>query len=323
MAQTLTEHLKTTRDNLKAGVLDTLLRRTDLMQIVPWENIGTLSVKVTRRKTLPTVAWRQLNAAHSESTGKTEQLDETVYSVGGDIDIDKAFMKDTKAMPNPRTLQVEMKLEALAFEMNDTVINGDQATDANQPNGMKKRVGNLPTAQSVSVGTNGLDVRASTANMYTFIDKMNAAAYRIDGGWKNVSAVLCNDTSFLAVTSVLTRLKLLGEHVDMFGKTFTTWGTNGPRIIDVGYTDESEGTRIITDTETEGSSTDCTSIYLARFGDGGEYFHGIEEYSFDVENIGWLESKPVYRIRLDWMCGFALFNDRSLVRVKGVRWTTV
>lgn len=318
----LSDHAKITRDPLKAGVINAFLETSDLMQVVPWETIDTLSIKVIRMKNLPTVGFRAIGGSYAESTGSFEQLDETVYPLGGDIDIDKVYLRDKKAVVNPREIQVEMKLKALMYKFNDHFVNGDQATTPDGFTGIKKRISNLPTSQTLSMGTNGVDVRASSGNMYTFLDKLRELVFRI----KDADVLLCNDTSFLGISSVARRNGWLQTDRDMFDRTIHRLGEGGPRLINVGYTDEGEGTKIITDTETKGSSTDCTSIYALRLGKGdvgGKDFHGIQEYDLDVEDIGRLEAKPVYRVSVDWPLGLSLWDNHAIGRLDGIRWATV
>jgi hypothetical protein len=318
----LSDQLKIERDPLKAFVLNALLKRADLMQMCPFETLDALNTKITRWRNLPTVAFRQIGSAYAESTGSFEQLDETVYPLGGDVDIDKVYMKDKSAIVNPRDVQVQMKVEAMAFKFNNAFVAGDQAVDANSFTGITKRVANLPAAQTLSMGANGLDIRASNANMFTFLDKIDATLYRIGAGKdpENVTLFM-NDNTFLNITSVAKRLNMLEYTQDMFERFIPTY--RGAKLVDIGYTDETEATRIITQTETQGSSSVATSIYAVRFGgDGGEFLHGIEEYPLDVQDIGWLPTAPTYRVRVDWPVGLALWNDRSIARLNGIVWTT-
>lgn len=317
----LTDQLKVERDPLRAGVLNELLIRSDVMQLLPFETLNRLNVRITRWKTLPSVAFRQLNASYAESTGTTEQLEETVYPLGGDIDVDVAFVKDQGSIVDHRALQRQMKARATAYQFNDSFISGDQAANPDSFSGIKKRIASLPSTQSVSGGTNGLDVRASTANMFTFLKLLDQTMYWIDGGMGMVTALLMNDDSFLGITDVLRQRNLLTTLVDAFGRIIYQYGPNGPRLIDMGVKAD-QTTKIITTTETQGNTSDNTSIYAVRFGQAGDYLHGIEQYPLDIRDLGEQQTKPVYRDRLDWPVGLAHWNDRSIVRLYGVRWTS-
>lgn len=318
----MTDQLKIETDPLRAGVLNELLIRSELITLCPFETTNRLNIRVSRWKALPSVGFRQFNQAYAESSGTTEPMEETVYPLGGDVDTDIAFVRDQGSIVDQRALQRQMKARAMAYQFQDSFVNGDQAVDANSFTGIKKRVANMGSTQTISTGTNGLDVRASDANMYAFLRFLDQAMYWVDGGMGAVSALICNDDSFLGFTDVLRRKALLNQSADQFGRIIYRYGPNGPILIDAGVKAD-QTTKIITTTETQGSSTDCTSIYPVRFGrEAGDYLIGIQEYPLDTRDLGEQQSKPVYRDRFDWPLGLAHWNDRSFSRLVGVRWTS-
>lgn len=301
------------------------------MHVIPWETTNRLNIRVTRWKTLPVPAFRQINAAYTQVNGVSEQLEETVYPLGGDIDIDKVYVRDQGVIVDPRQNQIDMFLAGLMYLFNNYLINGDTATDANGIIGLKVRAGNLPARQTISMGTNGLDVRASTANEHTFMDNLHQLMYVTGNGMGpgNGTCLFMNDNSYLNFTSVLRRLALFKTTEDSFGRDVPEF--MGAKMYDMGFTSESQATRVITQTETQGNTTDNTSIYCVKFDDQpddsggidvGEMLTGIEMYPMEVEDIGQLQSGPQFRTRIDWPIGLALWNNRAISRLKGIRWTT-
>ncbi len=315
----LSDHLMIEPDPLRAGVMMTLLLLSNVMEQIPWESINTLNMRVTRWKELPAVGFRQIGQAYTASYGRTEQLDETIYPLGGLVDIDKAFVRDTRTITDPRQLQIDMKLKAIVYTFNYYFISGSHSLDANGFTGMTARIANLPARQTITASTNGLDVRASSANEFTFLDKVNQLIYVIDD--HKPSALYMNQNSYLGFTSVANRLALLNKDKDQFDREILTY--RGIPLYDMGQQSDLS-TDIITQTETCGNQSASTSIYAVRFGEsGGEYLHGIEEYPLDVEDLGRLQTTPAYRTEIDWPLGLAMWNDRSVARLKGVNWTTV
>ena len=49
-----------------------------------------------------------------------------------------------------------------------------------------------------------------------------------------------------------------------------------------------------------------------------KYLQGIQEYALRTADLGELEAKPVYRVRVDWPVGIALINPRSIARAVGI-----
>src|SRR3979411_3258038 len=150
MSYALVDQMKAEGSTLRAGVIQGLVLRSNVMMTMPFEDIGTINQTVVRWKTLPSVAFRKINAAYVEGAGSYEQLNETIYPLGHDIDVDKVFVRDQKVILDPRATQAQMALKAVSYTFNNYFITGDQATDPDGLTGMKKRVANLPAAQTVT-----------------------------------------------------------------------------------------------------------------------------------------------------------------------------
>ena len=76
MAYTLAEAARLMTDPLKKGIIDIFRRESLIMDKLSWEDAGTLSIKVLRNKTLPTVYWRKIGGIFTESKGEVEELEE-------------------------------------------------------------------------------------------------------------------------------------------------------------------------------------------------------------------------------------------------------
>lgn len=74
----------------------------------------------------------------------------------------------------------------------------------------------------------------------------------------------------------------------------------------------------ISDTQTVGSSTDCSTIYAFQTGEGA--LVGLTAPGgLRVERVGSLETKDATRTRIKWYTSLALFNTVKLARLIGVR----
>lgn len=324
----LTEQLRIERDPLRAGIIRAILERANIMETLPFQTTGKLNIKVTRWKVLPQPQWRNLNDSFTSTTGTTEQLEETVYIAGGNIDIERQFTDEEGTIVDPRENQLEMFMAAMSYFINEAFVNADQAVDPKQITGLKVRVGNLPARQTISASAaaGGLDVRLSEANEHTFLDKLDEALDKVENGQADV--ILCNTNTRLGLRSVLRRLKLYDTTRDMFDREVMTY--RGARILDMGPTlagafTDAAASQIITQTEapTGGGASQATSLYCVRFGrDGGQYLHGWDKHKLKVTDIGLLDNAAQKRTNIEWPWGLALFNPRSVTRLKDVAWAT-
>ena len=324
MAWELTELSKIETDVLRKSVIDTLLMESDLMQLVPWETIGTLSTAVVKIQDLPSVGFRKLNAGYAESTGHFEQKTELISLMGGMIDTDKAIARAKNTIADARAIMQQLMLKALAYKFNDKFINGSPVVDPEEFKGISVRIDDIVTEgytdQRIdNAGTTGAardaGILHDTIERNNFLDKLNQLIHAIKGHKPDI--LLMNKKTLLAVSSLLRQERLLNQSTDMFGRVIDIY--QGVRMADVG-TKADQTTEIITNTEDPQSlytSDVSTSIYAIKFGIG-ELLWGIQEYPLEVEDKGLLEDKPVYRTEVDWPLGLAHVDPRCMARLCNV-----
>jgi len=324
MAWTLAELSKIETDVLRKSVIDTLLMEASMMEVVPWETIGTLSTAIVKYQDLPSVGFRKLNAGYAESTGHFEQKTEVISLLGGMIDTDKAIARAKNTIADARAVQQQMMVRALAYKFNDKFINGSPVVDPEEFKGISVRVDDIVaegyTGQFIDCGgtygaARDAGILYDTANRNNFLDKLFTLVYSIDGHKPDV--LLMNKKCLLAVSSLLRQERLLNQAQDMFGRFIDVFA--GVRMVDIG-TKADQVTEIITNTEDPQdiyTSDVSTSIYAVKFGIG-EHVWGIQEYPMEVVDKGLLEATPVYRTEIDWPLGLAHVNPRSIARLCNV-----
>jgi len=324
MAYTLSQLSKIETEPLRKGIIMNILRYAKLMEWLPFENVGALRSVAVRWTELPDVSFRGINMGYTGSEGQYEQVYESVYGFGGEIEFDRVFEKIQNTIVDPKTDQVNQKMKALGFTFNDYFINGDHATDPDAFEGLKKRVSLLPSRQTVGfagASSAALDPTASTANARTFVDTFEKAMYRTNSG--QVNAILCNEGIKWGLGKVLRYVGVSGGNwldmtKDSFDREYPTY--KGVPLIDVGLKKD-QVTEIITETEVAGDAgADATSIYFVSFGieDGltGIQLAPLEVY--DPLNGGERESKPTKLTRIDWWIGMAGFGSYGLTRAWNV-----
>jgi hypothetical protein len=214
-----------------------------------------------------------------------------------------------------------MKAKALAFQFNDTFINGDQGVDPDAFEGLKKRVSNMPSRMSISLAqsTDSLKVLASSTTEHQFIDALHQANKYVDGA----THILCNETTWLGLGQVARRLNLYQQITDAYGKTWNALGPYNIPFMDVGLKGD-KTTEIITNTEDPGDGgNDATSIYVVRMdtGDGlsGISLAGSEMNVYDPLTGGEMEAGPQYLRRIDWGVGLWNLSNYCICRISGFK----
>jgi len=300
------------------AVIDTLIMESNLMELCPWETIGQLATTVIKIKDLPSVGFRKINEGYAESIGHFEQAVESISLFGGDIDTDIAIARAKNTVADARAIQQTLKLKAVAYDFNDNFINGNPTSDPEEYKGLEKRVDDVNSAgftdQLIDLGdTSDLGILRDSASRFAFLDKLNELIYAVKG--HSPDFLLMNKKMLLAIRSLLLREKLLDTTKDMFDRRIDMY--LGARLIDIGVK-ANQTTEIITNTEDKGGGSYETSIYAVKFGIG-EMTWGIQQYPLEVRDLGELESKPVYRTRVDWNLGLATVDPRSIGRLYGIR----
>lgn len=306
---------------LRKGVIATILRDVRLMEYIPWTNVNQLTTTAVRWKSLPTVAFRRVGAGYTASVGLTEQVSESLYGYGGEIEYDRVLEKIGNTVQDPVVVQTQMMLKAMALTFNDYFINGDLGVNPDAFEGLKKRVAGLAARQTVNVGGSGAaatDPTASVAAARLFLQKFEEAHYKCNAG--QVQSIFMNEGIYYGFGHVLRYAQVAGGNwmditKDSFDREVLTY--KGVPFIDVGMkTDLS--TEIIPTNETAGDGgTDATSVYFCSYdpleGLGGIQLSELEVY--DPLDGGEDSTKPVKKLRLDWWLGLAMFGKYAITRL--------
>jgi len=301
----------------KGFILD-LLRYSDLLGSLAFDGVDGLKINGSRWQTLPSAGFRKINGGYTESTGRTEDVQETLSLLGGDVKIDKVAGK-ISAIESPIVTQMKMKSKAVAFQFNDTFINGDNGVDPDSFEGLKKRVSNMPARMTIdlAVSTDSLKVTANAANEKVWLDALHKAIKVVDGA----THILCNENTWIKFGSVLRDLGLVYDVTTLYDKKFNTF--NNIPLVDVGIKGD-KTTEIITDTEDPGDGgNDATSIYVFRSDpdDGLRpiQLNGMDMKVYDPLNGNEMEGGPQYLRRIDWAVGLMNISNYCIARIKGFK----
>lgn len=311
----LADFERLTTNPLKKGVINVFRRESMAMDLMPWINAGTLSVEFIRTKTAATPEWRKLNAEFTGGKATTEPVRERVRDIGQMVDVDKMLVYAKNQIINQRTYHTTSVVEAIAYEFNNQIYNGDPEADEDTIIGLWYRLIN-DWAAGLSIAGGSLDISSNSAafaaNALTFLHMLDQAIHGLHGHKANL--IFVNDTLFLIIQHALRALGLLKTTEDSFDREIMKY--KGAVIVDLGNTTPHGSTKVMTDTETSGTVKTggaLTSLICVRT--GMPYFSGFYEYPLDVYDHGKTDGGVVFRTVIDWPIGLLSVNPASVSRV--------
>lgn len=302
-----------------AGVAKALREESVFMDILPFPTMGALGISILQEGTLPTaMAWRDPGSDHgSYKAGRPIEKQESAYSIGNEIIVDKTLMKDTRPkLYDPAVYQTKMVAKAIARTFNEKCILGEPE-DLKNPVGLYHRIWNdLGSDQRINVNLDiSPDASTLSANALKFFDALDSALYALNGRIKEDNGdiyFLTNDTVIQRFSSICRISGLLDQTKDALGRTFTSY--KGAKFVDMGFKLD-DSTRIMGNVENANGYTlsggACSSIFGVRL--GNEFFTGWQEYGLEVSDFELQSNKVTYKSVVDWVVGISVGHPRYSV----------
>lgn len=319
MAVTLAQAAVLSQNDLQRGVIETFVQASPVLDRIPLMSINGNAFAYNSEGTLPGVEFRAVNAAYTESTGVINQATESLIILGGDADVDTFIVKTRGNLNDQRAIQTAMKVKAASYRFQDAFFNGDVAGGGDAPNGfdgLKKR---LTGNQVFAAGTNGIPVVGNGGtDTQTFFDQLDNLLSRVPGINPNNGAIYANSSIQAKIRSAGRRL----GGTDTFRETLTNklvLTYNGIPLLDPET--NAAGTVILPQTETQGTAAGTvSSIYAVKWGQNetDRGVTGLTNGGVDVRDLGEIDAKPVYRTRIEFFTGVALFGGQAAARMTGV-----
>lgn len=298
MALTLLEAAKLhTGDDLRATVIEIYAEASDILRVLPFEEISGNALKYNQEDTLPGIGFRGLNEGYTESTGVINPVTESLFIAGGDLDVDK-FLTDTMGM-DQRAVQEAMKVKALAHKWSYTFIKGDSVSNPKEFDGLQIRI---TGTQKIQAGTTANGTPLSLAKMDEAIDAVDQPTHLI------MSKAMRRRFTTAA------RNQSVGGHVsfdkDEFGRPVTKY--NDLPILLADGNGSVFPTLAFDEAATSGTAT-ATSIYVVSF--QSQMCSGIQNGTPSVRDLGELQTKPSWRTRVEWYAGISIWHPRAVARL--------
>jgi hypothetical protein len=292
MAMTLVEANKQGhQEPLQRAVVETIARSNGILEVLKFKSINGNSYAFNVEKDLGTVEFLEINGAYTENTGSVERKTEALTILGTESFIDK-FLVATANIADLRAAELERKTKQMARTFAEVFVNGDSVANANQFDGIKKRVEATPE-QIVDANEAELTLNA----MHELLDTVDGANAIITSkaGKREMQKLFDLHPSYVQ------------NGVDAFGRTISYF--NDIRIIAIEDTTLPFRAGTVADTQ-------VFDIYAVKFDEDGVL--GLQNGSMAVSDLGELETKPGYLTRIEWYVGLMVQNPKALGKLKDV-----
>jgi hypothetical protein len=306
MALTLLEAAKLETGNAyKSGVIELYAGSSEILSNLPFQNITGNALSYTREESLPGVGFRGVNESYTASTGVLNPLTESLVIAGGDLDVDK-FIVDTMGVQQ-RTVHEQMKIRALSLAWTKKFIKGDNQSDPREFDGLQVRV---VGDQKIAAGTTDGGTALSLAKLDEAIDQTLNPTHLI------MSKAMAR--KFAAAARTYTIAGYISYDIGQFGQRVMSY--NGIPIVTVDL--DNTGAAILGFNEVSytssawGGTATGASIYIVSM--GADALTGLQNGTIDVRDLGELPTAPVFRTRIEWYNGLAVFNGRAVTRLGSI-----
>lgn len=282
MPMTLAEMKVGMTDKVQSQVVDTFIRRSELLELLPFDDAvspsggSTLTYGYVQKKLPSTTAFRAINSEYTASQATVEKKSVDLKILGGAFEIDRVI-RDAEGQFNNMALQLDEKIVSAIGTFHNSIINGDVAVDADSFDGLDKFL----VGQSTEYNTGAVIDLSTTAKIKENADEFYEALLKLINQ-TGAQALLVNETAKTKIQSVARHLGYKTESEEAFGRVVTSIGEGRVRLIDLRNVVTVSGgnaveTPIIgtkTRTVATVSTTGLTDIYAVRFSalDG---FHGV------------------------------------------------
>ena len=291
MALTLVDAQVLSHDVLQAGVIETIVKESSVLSVLPFQTIEGNAYSYNVEKALPAVQFRGVNEAYTATEAQFEQRSENLVILGGDVELDRFIIQTLSNVNDQMAVQIAEKAKAVANTFTKTFFKGSKATNAKEFDGLDVRIAG--TEQEINYTTSP-EIQAELKGNARKLDALNTLLDAVRGG---ADAVFMNKRVKRQILAVLQSSDhYIESGVDAFGKPVEKYA--GVPLLVV----ENE---ILGDTD----------LYAVKF---GAYTHvtGLTNGGVQVRRLGETSAKAVEVTRIEFFCGLAQFNPYASARLK-------
>lgn len=271
MAITLNDMKVGMTDKVAEQVVDTFVRESEILQVLPFDNCvspsgGSTLTYSYMQTMLPSMAtFRELYTEYTASEATLVRKSADLKIFGGKFTMDRV-LKQAEGKYNNMAFQMEQKIKAAVGLFHHTLINGDATTNPLEFDGLDKMLAGTTSEFNadgvIDISTMAL-LKENADQLYESLQNLIKAT--------NADALLLNQAM---ISKIQTMARLLGyktESEEAFGRKITTM--DGVRFMDL--------KNVYSQSENLPVATPCvpivegkTDIYAVRF-NVNDGFHGV------------------------------------------------
>ena len=305
MALTLAEASRLSNDILLQGVVETIVKDSPILQILPFIEIVGNGLTYNQEKTLPTIDFYDVGDTWAESTPTFEQITANLKIMGGDADVDN-FLKATRSnLQDLEAAVIELKAKALRDKFEETFIYGDSVSNSKQFDGLRKLIDTTAASdQVIAAGATGASLTLS------MLDELIDA---VKGGKPDM--LLMSRRSRRKINALVRAAGgMMETDRDKWGNFVQFWDG-----IPIGVNDWILDIHVVSGgVETATTGGTCSTIHALQMGEGA--LCGLTSPGhLTAEPLGSLETKDATRTRIKWYVSLALFSSIKAAALIGVQ----
>jgi hypothetical protein len=311
-AISLIEAAKASSDQLKRGVIETIIEEAPMLGELSWVPFEGTALRHFEEGTLPNVQFREVNEGYTASWGSDNDHYWGVAILGGEVKVDNFLVNvvDTRSGLEAKQWAKLAKANSLRFSWE--TFKGTGAVSTKGFKGLNTLI-DEGFGQKLLQATGGGTLTLAKADEAIDLFR-NQGGPQV--GWLN-RTVRRKFTDLARTTH--SGISLIDVGTDIYGKKVTMYDGVPFRIIGDGMDSAGAVNPILAFNEDPGDATaDCTSIYWAKTGEDDVTGLLGKGGSFEVKQFGELEAGPQRLGRMEWYPGIAIFNRYSIVRQFGI-----
>jgi len=301
--------------DLQALALGAMISSAPILNYAEWYSmIGTSDV-VPEHSTAVGGSGRILNNDYTAVTTSVDTRTVTPQILGDLIRTDQALERrwgGIEGIASERARQLIAFSKGLGRYFTNQLFNGNDI--APNLHGLKSQV---VAGQILSMGTNGDTVplgnsEANVIKQQTLLEKLYELINLVPSG---AQVLVMNSKAISRLTAIAREYISVTNVNDALGATQVLTSFNSIPIVNAGFAKDGT-TFVIPNTETKGTSNDCTSIYAIRFGEkedvGLATNIGLQVYDRGLVGVH-------YTTAVEMDVNVLVQNDKAIARLEGIR----
>ncbi|MGB0972787.1 MAG: major capsid protein, partial [Mycobacterium sp.] len=292
-------------EDLRQAVVTIFAQSSEILAALPFDDIQGNALRYMQEGALPGIGFRGVNEAYTEGVGVMNPVTEPLTIYGGDLDVDR-FIVQTNGEATRNTHEA-LKIKALAQNWHLKVIKGDSTSNVKEFDGLQAR---LTGSQVISNSAAANGAALSLTALDELIDAVDNPTHLI------MSKAMRRGFSYATRSTTNGVGANLEYGTDAFGRRQMQYAGLPMLVADANDIASSYAALGNNEVYTGGGTADGTSIYCVSFSDG--MLGGIQNGSMQVRDLGELDDKPVFRTRVEWYAGLAIYHPRAAARLRDV-----